>query len=95
MTTLGCIADDSTGATDLAGDLVATGHRTVVCLGVPATGRTVYQGHPFVGGRRLSENGMRHHPLAPTTDRDPVRVLARPPEHPDRPSTASPEGNPP
>lgn len=158
MTGLGCIADDFTGATDLAGNLVATGHRTVVVLGVPdevptgadavvvalktrtvppaeavdaslaahralsaagldriwfkycstfdstatgnigpvidalldatgapwtiacpafpANGRTVYQGHLFVGDRLLSESGMRHHPLTPMTDPDVVRVLA-------------------
>jgi uncharacterized protein YgbK (DUF1537 family) len=32
---LGCIADDLTGATDLAGMLVSNGMRTVVILGVP------------------------------------------------------------
>src|SRR5258708_7021382 len=32
---LGCIADDFTGATDLAGTLVAAGLRTVQWLGVP------------------------------------------------------------
>ncbi|MCZ4602694.1 four-carbon acid sugar kinase family protein [Streptomyces sp. Lzd4kr] len=35
MTVLGCIADDFTGATDLAGNLVASGRRTVVTIGVP------------------------------------------------------------
>jgi uncharacterized protein YgbK (DUF1537 family) len=33
---LGCIADDSTGATDLAGMLVKAGMRTVQLIGVPA-----------------------------------------------------------
>jgi uncharacterized protein YgbK (DUF1537 family) len=160
---LGAIADDFTGATDLAGNLVATGRRTVVCLGVPdevpagadavvvalktrtarprdavdaalaahralheaglhriwfkycstfdstdagnigpvvdalldatgapwtiacpafpANGRTVYQGHLFVGDRLLSESGMRHHPLTPMTDPDLVRVLAAQTRH--------------
>ena len=33
---LGCIADDFTGATDLANTLVRQGMSTVVLLGVPA-----------------------------------------------------------
>uniref|UniRef100_A0AAU2VZY8 3-oxo-tetronate kinase n=1 Tax=Streptomyces sp. NBC_00008 TaxID=2903610 RepID=A0AAU2VZY8_9ACTN len=164
MTELGCIADDFTGATDLAGNLVASGRRTVVTIGVPdgplpdtdavvvalktrtvpaddavraaldahralrergctrfwfkycstfdstargnigpvldalldatgapwtiacpafpANGRTVYQGHLFVGERLLSESGMRHHPLTPMTDPDLVRVLGAQTRHP-------------
>ena len=35
MTQLGCIADDFTGATDLAAALAAAGYRTVVTIGVP------------------------------------------------------------
>ena len=34
---LGCIADDFTGATDLANMLVREGMRTVQTIGVPAT----------------------------------------------------------
>src|SRR5512143_3068213 len=34
---LGCIADDFTGATDLAGMLVRTGMRTVQTIGVPSS----------------------------------------------------------
>src|SRR5690606_10272204 len=34
-TTLGCIADDFTGATDLANNLVRSGMRTVQTIGVP------------------------------------------------------------
>ena len=34
---LGCIADDFTGATDLAGTLVKEGMRTVQMIGVPRT----------------------------------------------------------
>lgn len=157
MTELGCVADDFTGATDLAGNLAATGRRAVVTVGVPDTpipdtdaivvalktrsvpaeqavgealavhraldrlgcarfwfkycstfdstpagnigpvtdallaatgsawtvacpafpenGRTVYQGHLFVGDRLLGESPMRHHPLTPMTDSDLVRVL--------------------
>ena len=35
---LGCIADDFTGATDLANNLVRGGMRTVQTIGVPADG---------------------------------------------------------
>ncbi|HZY19014.1 MAG TPA: 3-oxo-tetronate kinase [Ramlibacter sp.] len=154
---LGCIADDFTGATDLANNLVRAGMRVVQTIGVPtgpvddvdavvvalksrtipaaqaveqslqalrwlqaqgcsqvyfkvcstfdstpqgnigpvaealldaldapfccvtpafpATGRTVYQGHLFVGEVLLSDSGMRQHPLTPMTDASLVRVL--------------------
>jgi uncharacterized protein YgbK (DUF1537 family) len=158
---LGCIADDFTGATDLASMLVRNGMRTVQLLGVPAAdapvpavdaivvalksrtvpataavadslaalawlqragcaqfffkycstfdstdagnigpvadaltealgcgfalacpafptnGRTVYQGHLFVGSALLNESGMEKHPLTPMTDANLVRVLGR------------------
>ncbi len=161
MALLGCIADDFTGATDLAAMLVANGMRTVQLLGLPcvgepapdadaivvalksraapaadavrdslaaldwlraagcrqfffkycstfdstdagnigpvadalvealgcgfalacpafpANGRSVYQGHLFVGASLLSESGMRDHPLTPMTDSNLVRVLGR------------------
>ncbi len=48
---------------------------TLVCPAFPANGRTVYQGHLFVGDRLLSESSMAHHPLTPMTDSDLVRVL--------------------
>ena len=35
-TLLGCIADDFTGATDLANNLVRAGMRTIQTIGVPA-----------------------------------------------------------
>src|SRR5262245_19623022 len=38
MLRLGCIADDFTGATDLANNLVRAGMRTVQTIGVPAGG---------------------------------------------------------
>jgi 3-dehydrotetronate 4-kinase len=50
---------------------------TVVCPAYPANGRTVYQGHLFVGDRLLSESSMARHPLTPMTDPDLVRVLGR------------------
>ena len=161
MPLLGCIADDFTGATDLASMLVRNGMRTVQLIGVPAAaqpapdadavvvalksrttpaeqavgeslaalewlqqagcrqfffqycstfdstdkgnigpvgdalmealgcgfalacpafptnGRTVYQGHLFVGTALLNESGMEKHPLNPMTDANLVRVLGR------------------
>ncbi|MFG1689651.1 four-carbon acid sugar kinase family protein [Nonomuraea sp. NPDC049269] len=55
---------------------------TVACPASPEHGRTVYQGHLFVGDRLLSESPMRHHPLTPMTDSDLVRVLGRQTPHP-------------
>ncbi|NDW33395.1 3-oxo-tetronate kinase [Salipiger sp. PrR007] len=48
----------------------------IVCPAFPATGRSVYQGHLFVGDRLLSDSGMEHHPLTPMTDPDIRRWLA-------------------
>ena len=50
---------------------------TIACPAYPALGRTVYQGHLFVGTQLLSESSMRDHPLTPMTDAYLVRVLAR------------------
>jgi 3-dehydrotetronate 4-kinase len=62
--------------------LEAAGSRfTVVCPASPEHGRTVHQGHLFVGDRLLSESSMRHHPLTPMTDPDLVRVLGRQTPH--------------
>jgi uncharacterized protein YgbK (DUF1537 family) len=161
MPLLGCIADDFTGATDLASMLVRNGMRTVQLIGVPrpdqkapdadavvvalksrttpvaqavgeslaalewlrrtgcrqfffkycstfdstdegnigpvgdalmealgcgfalatpafpTNGRTVYQGHLFVGTALLNESGMEKHPLNPMRDANLVRVLGR------------------
>ncbi|MCG5211887.1 3-oxo-tetronate kinase [Streptosporangium sp. KLBMP 9127] len=52
------------------------GGQAVVCPAAPVNGRTVYQGHLFVGDRLLSESGMRDHPLTPMRDPDLVRVLS-------------------
>lgn len=49
--------------------------RVIFCPAFPAAGRTVYQGHLFVGGRLLSESGMENHPLTPMTDPDLRRWL--------------------
>lgn len=154
---LGCIADDFTGATDLANNLVQAGMRVVQTIGIPtgsiedadavvialksrtapvdeavqaslqsaqwlkskgakriyfkvcstfdstsagnigpvasaladwlgadfvpvtpafpANGRTVFQGHLFVGDQLLSDSSMRYHPLTPMTESNLVKVL--------------------
>lgn len=51
--------------------------RIVFCPAFPATGRTVFQGHLFVGDRPLNESGMQDHPLTPMTDADIRRWLQR------------------
>jgi uncharacterized protein YgbK (DUF1537 family) len=50
---------------------------TIYCSAFPEAGRTIFQGHLFVGDRLLSESGMQNHPLNPMTDPDLVRVLGR------------------
>lgn len=55
---------------------------TLYCPAFPTNGRSVYQGHLFVGDRLLSESGMQQHPLTPMTDPDLVRVLQRQAAHP-------------
>jgi uncharacterized protein YgbK (DUF1537 family) len=47
----------------------------VACPAFPAMGRTVYQGHLFVGDRLLNESGMQNHPLTPMRDADIRRWL--------------------
>ncbi len=51
-------------------------NRVLMCPAFPANGRSVYQGHLFVGDRLLSESGMRDHPLTPMTESDLRRWLA-------------------
>lgn len=48
---------------------------TVVCPALPANGRTVYQGHLFVGTELLSDSPMRHHPLTPMRDSSLIRLM--------------------
>lgn len=48
-----------------------------ICPAFPANGRTVYQGHLFVGDRLLNESGMEKHPLTPMSDPDIRRWLSR------------------
>src|SRR3954467_1863142 len=49
----------------------------VACPAFPAMGRTVYQGHLFVGDRLLNDSGMQEPPLAPMRDADIRRWLRR------------------
>ena len=51
--------------------------RTIVCPAFPKAGRSIYQGHLFVGDRLLSESGMENHPLTPMTDSDIRRWLGQ------------------
>src|SRR3954447_13385471 len=50
---------------------------TVACPAFPANGRSVYQGHLFVGQMLLSDSPMKDHPLTPMRDSNLVRVLQR------------------
>ena len=77
-----CSTFDSTEAGNIGpvADALATATGTpltVVCPAAPGHGRTVYQGHLFVGARLLSETSMRDHPLTPMRDSSVVRLLAR------------------
>ncbi len=50
---------------------------TLACPAFPENGRTIYQGHLFVGTALLSESPLRDHPLTPMHDPDLVQVLQR------------------
>jgi uncharacterized protein YgbK (DUF1537 family) len=50
---------------------------TIACPAFPENGRSVYQGHLFVGETLLSDSPMKDHPLTPMRDSNLVRVLAR------------------
>ena len=49
----------------------------IACPAFPETGRSVFQGHLFVGDALLSDSPMRDHPLTPMRDPSLVRVLSR------------------
>jgi len=49
----------------------------LACPAFPANGRSVFQGHLFVGTALLNESGMQNHPLTPMRDANLVRVLSR------------------
>ncbi|MEO0498802.1 MAG: four-carbon acid sugar kinase family protein, partial [Pseudomonadota bacterium] len=55
--------------------------RVIVCPAFPGTGRSIYQGHLFVGDNLLSESGMENHPLTPMTDSDLRRCMAQQSKH--------------
>lgn len=61
---------------DAAADTLGA-EATIVCPALPVNGRTVYQGHLFVGEQLLSESPLRDHPLNPMTDANLVRWLGR------------------
>ena len=50
---------------------------TLLCPALPVNGRTVYQGHLFVGDQLLNECSMQHHPLTPMTDANLCRWMAQ------------------
>ncbi len=77
---IGPVADALLDA--LGGDLA------LVCPAFPANGRTVYQGHLFVGSQLLSDSPMRDHPLTPMRDASLVRVLGRQTRHKVGPAAA-------
>lgn len=61
-------------------DALRADAKTNVVLVTPAfpeTGRTVYQGHLFVGHVPLHESPLKDHPLNPMRDSNLVRVLGR------------------
>ena len=77
-----CSTFDSTDAGNIGPVLEALAERlgetsVIVCPAFPENGRSVYQGHLFVGDKLLSESGMQNHPLTPMTDPDLRRVLGR------------------
>ncbi len=51
--------------------------QTVFCPANPEHGRTVYQGHLFVGNKLLGESGMESHPLNPMIDSNLKRLLSK------------------
>jgi uncharacterized protein YgbK (DUF1537 family) len=64
---IGPVAEALADALDVKG--------VVACPAFPAMGRTVYQGHLFVGDALLDESGMQNHPLTPMTDSNIRRWL--------------------
>lgn len=55
--------------------------RAVVVPSFPDNGRTVYQGHLFVGSQPLHESPMKDHPLNPMWDSSVPRLLAPQTKH--------------
>ncbi|WP_160012279.1 3-oxo-tetronate kinase [Rhizobium sp. 18055] len=69
-TTDGNIGPVADALLDLLGTKIA-----FVCPAFPTNGRTVYNGHLFVGQSLLSESPMKDHPLTPMRDPNLLRVL--------------------
>jgi uncharacterized protein YgbK (DUF1537 family) len=60
----------------------ALGVKTIAHIpALPINGRSVYQGHLFVGTQLLHQSGMEHHPLNPMTDANLVRWLGQQTPH--------------
>lgn len=55
--------------------------QAVVVPSFPDNGRTVYQGHLFVGSQRLDESPMGDHPLNPMRDSSVPRLLSAQTQH--------------
>jgi uncharacterized protein YgbK (DUF1537 family) len=76
-----CSTFDSTDAGNIGPVLDALQGKgapaVLVTPAFPETGRTVYQGHLFVGAVPLNESPLKDHPLNPMHDANLVRVLAR------------------
>lgn len=51
------------------------GAMPLVCPAFPRNGRTVYQGHLFVGAQRLDESPLKDHPITPMRDSSLVRLM--------------------
>ena len=68
--------DGNIGPVAIALAKLSDAGQVVFAPSFPENGRTVYQGHLFVGDRLLSESSLATHPLTPMTDPDLVRVLA-------------------
>ncbi len=47
----------------------------LVCPAFPDNGRSIYQGHLFVGDKLLSESSMKEHPLTPMRDSSLPRLM--------------------
>ena len=54
---------------------------TIVCPAFPTAGRTLFQGHLFVGNLLLSESFMRTHPATPMKQSNLIKVMSRQTKH--------------
>jgi 3-dehydrotetronate 4-kinase len=48
---------------------------TIICPALPVNGRTVYQGHLFVGAQPLQESPLKDHPVTPMLDSSLIRLM--------------------